>query len=351
MQLNLDHLQYAARVADEAVKNGPQPTAVLAVANRDETLWTHVSPGEDGVALDSIYQIASITKTFVATAIMRLVEEGKLALNLPVATYLPEFGANGKERMTAWHLLTHSSGLEEARLMAELQTLALSGGPLTPGYFYEACCRANLDFEPGTAHKYNSLAFSVLGELITRLSGEPYPQYLHNHIFEPLGMRDTDFAPADRNRAAPLHDFHPARLLDAFNTFAIAGGGLWSTAADLVAFGQTYLRGGTSAGGYKLITLPSILLMTQHYTPGVKQFQSEERLNYGLGWRKPSSPRDGDFLASERSFGHYGTSGTALWIDPEYGFIFVFLSNRWDIVDPYATRARCLNVVYGALDA
>jgi len=87
--IDLAHLEYAARAADEAVKNGPLPTAVIAVADRDKTLWTHISPGADPVLLDSIFQIASITKPIVATAIMRLVDEGKLLLNVPVATYLP----------------------------------------------------------------------------------------------------------------------------------------------------------------------------------------------------------------------------------------------------------------------
>src|SRR5205823_14997502 len=97
----------------------------------------------------------------------------------------------------------------------------------------DLCCRSNLNFERGTSYQYNSLSFSVLGELITRLGGNPYPEYLRHHIFDPLGISSTAFAPVDRGRAAPLHDFHPARLLDAFNALAMPGGGLWSTAADL----------------------------------------------------------------------------------------------------------------------
>ena len=68
MQIDLKHLEYAAQIADEAVKNGPQPCALIAVADREKTLWTHVSPGADGVGLDSIFLIASITKPIVTTA-------------------------------------------------------------------------------------------------------------------------------------------------------------------------------------------------------------------------------------------------------------------------------------------
>jgi CubicO group peptidase (beta-lactamase class C family) len=349
VQIDLAHLEYAAQAAGEAVQNGPLPTALIAVAGRDKTLWTHLSPGADDVRLDSIFQIASITKPVVATAIMRLVEEGKMLLDVPVATYLPEFGSNDKGRVTTWHLLTHSSGLEEQRFMDELLALGLSGGPVSPNFMYEACCRSELTFEPGRAYRYNSLAYSVLGELITRLGGEPYPDYLSRHIFEPLGMSDTDFSPVDRRRAAPLHDFQPAHMLEAFNAMAVPGGGLWSTSADLVTFGQAFLRGGTSAGGYKLLSPASVDLMTRHYTQGVTQFETGTRFDYGLGWGKPSMPRDGGLLASERAYGHGGASGTLLWIDPEYDFVYVFLSNRWDMVDPLDTRSRCLNVVYGAI--
>ncbi|MEO8286871.1 MAG: serine hydrolase domain-containing protein [Chloroflexota bacterium] len=345
--MNIEHLRHAAQIADEAVKNGPQPTAVIAVADRDTTLWTHVSPGEDGVSLDSIFLIASITKPVVATAIMRLVEEGNLLLNVPVATYLPEFGANNKEHVTSWHLLTHSSGLEEDQYWGELQALTT---PPPPGFLYNAACSSYLHFDPGTAYQYNSLTFSVLSELIARLGGEPYPDYLRRHIFEPLGMTSTAFSPVDPARAAPIYDLGPPHVVAGFTSLAMPGGGLWSSAADLVAFGQAYLRGGTTAGGYKLLSPPSISLMTQHYTHGQKQFVSGTSFNYGLGWGKPSSPRDGDLLASERAFGHNGASGTTLWIDPQYGFVYVFLSNRWDMVDPLLTSARGLNVVYGAVD-
>jgi CubicO group peptidase (beta-lactamase class C family) len=303
------------------------------------------------VGLDGIFLIASITKPIVATAIMQLVEQGKLLLSAPVATYLPEFAANDKGAVTAWHLLTHSSGLEEDEFWGELQAIGASGRQPPPGFLYDAACRSHLNFEPGTAYRYNSLTFSVLGELITRLSGEPYPEYLQHHIFDPLGMTSTAFWPVDRSRVAPIYDLGPPHIVEGFRALATPGGGLSSTAADLIAFGQTYLRGGTSAGGHKLVSSPTVTLMTQHHTIGARQFGQGNTFNYALGWGKPSTPPEGDLLASERAFGHNGASGTTLWIDPEYDFVYVFLTNRWDMVDPLDTRARCLNVVYGAVSS
>src|SRR6478752_485491 len=98
--INQERLQLAAGVAEDVVRAGTHPSAVLAVATRDETVWTHVVPGQDTVNLDSIFLLASITKPVLATAIMRLVEQGRLMLHFPVATYLPGFAAFGKDRVT-----------------------------------------------------------------------------------------------------------------------------------------------------------------------------------------------------------------------------------------------------------
>ena len=90
-------------------------------------------------------------------------------------------------------------------------------------------------------------------------------------------MGNTAFSPLDRSRAAPLHDFGPPQMLEAFNMLATPGGGLWSTATDLIAFGQVFFRGGTSAGGYRLLSPASIALTTsevQHGHAGVWHRQS-----------------------------------------------------------------------------
>src|SRR5690349_11654912 len=169
--VTFDHtrLQNAARVVEEAVESGAYPCGLLAVANSKQTVSTYLVPGADHVAADSIFPIASITKPIVATAVMRLVEEGRLLLNVPVATYLPEFGANGKERVTTWHLLTHTSGLEEQHWWAELverwgQPDATE--PFPPNILYDMARRSHLRFAPGTRCAYCGLSFSVLGELI-----------------------------------------------------------------------------------------------------------------------------------------------------------------------------------------
>jgi CubicO group peptidase (beta-lactamase class C family) len=347
--IDKDRLQNAARVVEEAVESGAYPCALLVVANSAETVWTHLVPGSDNVAADSIFPIASITKPIVATAVMRLVEEGRLLMNVPVATYLPEFAAVGKERVTTWHLLTHTSGLEENSWWTELYERW--GKPeateLPPAnILYDMACRSHLRFEPGTQCAYCSLSFSVLGELITRLGGLPYREYLEQAIFTPLGMTDTGFAPRDPARATLAYDqkerFDPTRR----NTLAAPGGGLWSTAGDLIAFGQTFLRGGRW-NGYRLLGPAAIEVMTGFHTTGlVEMIDGQARpFAYGLGWGKR---HPNGVINSNPSYGHSGATGSQLWIDPVWDLVFVLLANRWGASDHVPRLA--MNAVYGALD-
>lgn len=332
----------AAAITDAIVQTGSHPTAVVAVSSRHGPLWTHVVPGMDGAALESIFLLASVTKPILATAVMRLVERGKLLLDLPVARYIPEFGKYGKDRVTTGHLLSHTSGLEEARWEAEL---ARQGAPARA--YLEAACGSYLHFEPGTRFEYCSLTFWVLGELITRLSGTPYPEYLHNEIFAPLGMDNTGFQPRHPELAVPVHDFGGSERTEFFCTLAAPGGGLWSTAADLITFGEALLHAGRR-GKYQLLSPPAIATMTSNHTPGIVEIVDgrSDPVKFGLGWRKPL--RDGGVISSDASYGHAGTTGTYLWIDPAWELVFVFLTNRWG--QERDTPRRILNAVYGALD-
>lgn len=340
---DMGRLAHAARVADDAVARGRHPSALIAVANGAERVWTHLAPGDAGLSEDNIFLLASISKPVTATAVMRLVEDGRLLLNLPVAHYIPEFAAHGKGRVTTWNLLTHTAGLEETRWFEDL-----SGRDVAQADYVRAACATYLHFEPGERCEYSQLlAFAILGELITRVSGQPYPAYLREHVFAPLGMASTAFAPADAARAAPVHDGGGPELAARFVGAAHPGGGLWSTASDLIAFGQAFLRGGVY-NGYRLLGPAALDVMTRSHTKGMSALVEgyAEPFNYGLGWGKPDP--GANVLASERAHGHGGATGTLLWIDPAWDLVFVFLTNRWGLETDTARRA--LNAVYGALE-
>jgi CubicO group peptidase (beta-lactamase class C family) len=349
ISIDPSRLQYAAAAAEAAVRTGGYPSAVIAAANAETTFLTHVvsHPERAPAALDSIFLLASITKPIVATAIMRLVEQGRLLLGDPIVKYIPEFGLFGKGGVTAWHILTHTSGLDESGWFREIMfEQRASAGDLV-----QLACRSVLRYAPGARYEYNTLAFVILGELIERLSGLPYPEYLRREIFAPLGMRDTMFAPqgTQQARAMPVYgsDDDFAARLAYFTSVAAPGGGLWSTAADLVVFGQALLRGGLS-NGYHLLAPASIEAMTQLRTAGMTETRDDGSVVpalYGLGWGKPAP--NGPTLAASRAYRHGGVTGTQLLIDPDWDLVVVFLTNCWGI-DGGAPNLVA-NAIYGAL--
>lgn len=335
-------LENAATVAEEVVRSGEYASAVLAVANREGIFWRHVVPGDDGIAWDSIFPIASITKPIVVTALMQLVERGRVVLSDPVAQFIPEFAQNGKERVTLWHIVTHTSGLDEPS-HNDWHNLVEQRVPVST--YLELAYRAPLRFEPGTQWSYGFLTFSVLSEVITRLGGQPYPDLLREHIFAPLGMVDTAFMPSDQQRLAPLRYETPETLAH-LDSLAFPAGGLYSTADDLVKLGRAFLNKG-ELGAYRLLSEGAVATMTRVHTEGIMALEdSTPRPSFtGLGWgmRSPF----GNVLGSASSYGHAGASGSWLWIDPEWNLVFALLSNTEG--GKGSTPMRMLNAVYGAL--
>jgi CubicO group peptidase (beta-lactamase class C family) len=349
--IDTSRLHYAVAAAEAAVRDSGYPSAVIAAANAEKTFLTHVAthPERATAALDSIFLLASISKPIVATAIMRLVEQGRLTLADPVVKYIPEFETFGKGAVTIWHLLTHTSGLDESGWWREI----LFDRRASAGDLLQIAYKSALRYAPGTRYEYNTLTFALLGELIARLSGLTYSEYLHQEIFEPLGMHDTSFAPQGEQqaRAMPIYSAQNEPDFESkiayFISTAAPGGGLWSTTADLVAFGQALLRGGSS-NGYHLLSPASIAMMTRLHTPGMTETRDDGSVVpalYGLGWGKPAP--DDSILAAPSAFSHGGVTGTLLLIDPEWELVFVFLTNSWGI--DARGPDMVANAIYGAL--
>jgi CubicO group peptidase (beta-lactamase class C family) len=335
--MDADMLDRAFGVVRDQVARGDLPVAAIGVANRAGVVRAEVFTSRDGPAasVDSRFLVASITKPIVATAVIQLVEAGRLSLAAPVADYLPEFepqpaGPNlpARDLVTTWHLLTHTSGMADPVLVrdwpfhdrAQLLQLAL---------------QPQLRFVPGTQYAYCSNSFCLLGELLHRLGGLDYPEYLRARIFEPLGMVDTSFDPfADGAEAGVVRpEFAGAppaeqeRILRGFTATAAPGGGLWSTVGDLLAFGRAILNGG-SLDGARIVGPRSIELMTRDHTGGIREAGMPPRdPHYGLGWSARGG--SGRALTSPSAFGHGGATGSQLTIDPELDLVYVFLGNQW----------------------
>jgi CubicO group peptidase (beta-lactamase class C family) len=355
-RLDPGRLERAFEVLAEHVRRGDLPAAVLAVAGPDGPIRTeaYAGPGDAPIGPEHRFRVASVSKPIVATAVMQLVEEGRLVLGAPVRTYLPEFGPPpsgpglaGGEIVSAWHLLTHTSGA------GDTDWTPADGVPPTADGMFRAVAERPLAFVPGTIHRYASDTFFVLGELVRRVGGWPsLGAGLRARIFEPLGMTGTGFEAAVAGHpAAPLHvvgrtDAEAAGLGRWFQSLDHPGGGLWSTAADLLAFGGAMLHGGR-LGDARILGAPFVELMTREQTAGIFEAgDPPQRPAYGLGWSK--SGLSGRLPGSAAQFGHLGASGSRLWIDPPNGLVIAILANLWGVESRYSDAV--VAAVYGALE-
>ncbi len=280
-------------------------------------------PAPAATTADTIYDAASLTKVVATTtAVMQLVEQGKLVLDAPVARYLSAFGAKGKDRITVRHLMTHMSGLR-------------SGIPATPAWSgvpaaIEHACAEELRHAPESQFLYSDINFIVLGELVRLASGQPLDVYTREKVFGPLKMTDAGFLPP-REKLARIA---PTELVDGTMIHGVVhdptsrrmGGvaghaGLFLTIPDLVRFCRMILNGG-ELDGARILSPASIAEMTR------VQYDGSSRR--GLGWdidTSYSGPR-GRWFPAGRTFGHTGWTGTSVWIDPAAKTFVLFFSNR-----------------------
>ncbi|MBV6522987.1 MAG: hypothetical protein MNPFHGCM_03153 [Gemmatimonadaceae bacterium] len=316
------------QLLDAGVRDSAFPGAIAVVGTRDGILaqvsaghldWSP-SPAPNGTTL---WDLASLTKVVALTsAMLQLVDAGKIALDSPVQHYLPSFDGPMKERVTIRHLLTHSSGLPAWRPLykeatSEQEALALVLA--TP-----------LDTVPGVRMVYSDLGAILLGEVVRVVSGEPLDAYAARHVFAPLGMRDTQYRPPTSllpriapTEVDPWRQRHLRGEVHDENAFALGGvsahAGLFSTAYDLVRLARVYLSGGT---------LDGVTVFSPAAIDAFAQVQDARLSNRALGWEKPSGTNSAGHDLSAAAFGHTGFTGTSIWIDPGNNVFVLLLSNR-----------------------
>jgi uncharacterized protein YbbC (DUF1343 family)/CubicO group peptidase (beta-lactamase class C family) len=320
------HLTAVDAIIEEAIHDATVPGAVLLVGHNGQVVYRKaygsraLEPRREGMTLDTIFDLASLTKVVATTpAVMQLVEQGKVRLNDPVAKYLPEFAQNGKEDITVRQLLTHYSGLEP-----DLDLKTVWEGRETG---YRMAFADTPQDPPGSRFSYSDINFIVLGALVERVSGEPLDEYCERHIFAPLKMTHTRFLPpaAWRAKIAPTQydeNDHMLRAVVHDPTARRMGGvaghaGLFSTADDLAKFAQALLNGGTG-----ILSALSVEKMTRPEQP------PSAPVLRGFGWDidSPFSSNRGDLLPVG-SYGHTGFTGTSMWIDPTTQTYIILLTN------------------------
>ncbi|MCA0376484.1 MAG: beta-lactamase family protein [Gemmatimonadetes bacterium] len=291
----------------------------------------------------TVWDLASLTKVVGTTsAMLQLVGSGRVALDTPVVRYLPDWRARGADRVTVRQLLAHASGLPAWRALykeSDTKPEALAQLFATPP-----------DTAPGIRFLYSDLGFILLGQLVERVSGEPLDRYVVQHVFAPLGMRDTRYLPPAnwRARVAPteidswrqrhlrgeVHDENASRLE------GVSGhAGLFSTAQDLSRFARAYLNGGV-LDGTRVFDSATVATFTRVQDPAVSK--------RALGWETPTGRNSAGTRLSPVAFGHTGFTGTSLWMDPQRGVFVLLLTNR---VNPTRNNTKVGGVRTALADA
>jgi len=313
-------------IIQQAIHERQIPGAVLVVGHNGQVIYRRaygdraLEPRRETMTLDTIFDLASLTKVIATTtAVMQLVEQGKVRLNDPVAKYLPEFSQNGKEDITVRQLLTHYSGLDP-----DLDLRTAWEGKETA---YRMAFAERPEDAPGSKFSYSDVDFIVLGALVERVSGEGLDEYAARHIFARLKMMHTRFVPpvAWRAKIAPTQYDENEHMLrgvvhdpTARRMGGVAGqAGLFSTGDDLAKFAQALLNGG---GG--ILSAQSVEKMTRPEQP------PSAPVLRGFGWDidSPFSSNRGDLLPVG-GYGHTGFTGTSMWIDPTTETYIILLTN------------------------
>jgi CubicO group peptidase (beta-lactamase class C family) len=311
--------------------------AVVLVADKDKVLCVETVGyanlgAKKPMPADALFWIASQSKPITATALMMLVDEGKVDVDDPVAKYLPEFKnlwlaaeqdqdhvllKRPQHAITVRNVLSHTSGLPFKSAM-EQPTLDLL--PLRVGALSYAM--TPLEFEPESQYKYSNAGINTAGRIIEVVSGMPYEDFLQQRLFDPLGMRDTTFWPNEEQLSRLAKSYKPGQdntglektivtqlkyPLDDRRRQPMPAGGLFSTAADVGRFCQMVLGGGEFAGK-RYLSPAAVEQMTSKQTPEALKDQ------YGFGWATGGG-----------GFGHGGAYATNMSIDPKRGLITVFM--------------------------
>lgn len=348
--------------------------AVGLVANKDKVLDVeavgYASLGaKTPMRADNVFWIASMTKPITATALMMLVDEGKVNVSDPVEKYLPEFKgqtiagdaktpAHAPRRpITIIDILTHTSGLVLANDKALKNEYSLEAN-------VKHIAAMPLRQEPGTKFEYNNCGINTAGRIVEVVSGMSYVDFLQHRLFDPLGMKDTTFWPTEEQAARlarsvrraddkkSLEEIHhekgltpalieklghgvkvPAPMLadmgggiipEYAHRYGQPAGGLFSTAADLGRFCRIFLNSGVHEGK-RLLSEKAIQTMTSIHTGDVPVNPQEA---WGLGWSVKIRDEEGQSVGS---YGHRGARRPAMWIDPKNGLALVILVERFDM--------------------
>jgi CubicO group peptidase (beta-lactamase class C family) len=357
------------------IDSGNVPGVVTLVARRGRVVHFEAHGLNDVEAKkpmpkDAIFRLASMSKPIAATAVMMMIEEGKVRLNDPVSRFIPEFkqsmvavpkggtaapgGGRGGGRggpppevdlvpsrpITVRDLLTHTSGLMSGG--PGQQTAPATAQQRTPqdtlATYIPRLGGVSLDFPPGTLWRYSGLhGFDVLCRIVEIASGTTIDRFMQQRLFDPLGMKDTGFTitAARQPRMATMYRRAQGggfeRLPDqgglSSPTYFSCSGGMVTTAEDYLQFAQMLVNGG-ELNGRRYLSPKTVALLASNHTGELVngQFGRPARgMGFGLGVQVVEDPVAADLRQSKGTFGWAGAYGTNINIDPQEKMVNIIL--------------------------
>ena len=286
------------------------------------------------VTAHTVFPIASISKTFAATAMMRLVEQGKVDLKATVRTYIPEFRVRDEAASrdaTVQQLLTHLGGWEG-------QVSGPDRGSETLANFLTTITDLMQVAPPGAAWSYNNAGFSIAGRVIEKITGNSINRSIRDLVFQPLGLEHAGTTAGDFivNRFAAGHttrDGKPALNRPFTPSVSVTAGGVGLCMTDLMAYARFHLGDGTAPNGERVLKRESLALMR---SPQARKQANDDDM--GIGWHLRT-------MGSIRTASHGGTLGghiLLLEIVPERNFAIAILTNAssgWRLIQDVEREA------------
>jgi CubicO group peptidase (beta-lactamase class C family) len=320
-------------------RDAPVPGAAIIVGRAGKAVaprfFGRQGPEADAgpIRRDAMFYMASVTKPVIFLGGMLLVERGKVNLSDRVTRYIPEFAAQGKEATQVLHLFTHTSGLPDE--LPNNTELRKSHAPLKK--FIEECINADPLFRAGTRFSYSSSGTLVVAEIIQRLSGLSIREYVRREIFEPLGLKSTGLGSQGFTRERLVRTTVPEYQAGGgdfgwnstyWQEFGSPAGGLFSSPEDYAVLCALMLGGG-KWGDVRLLSPATARMMTSNRLNDLPDLPEPVRRTqpWSLGWRlnhlgMPDSWSD---LLDRNVFGHTGSAGNVVWMDPQtQGFCILF---------------------------
>jgi beta-glucosidase-like glycosyl hydrolase/CubicO group peptidase (beta-lactamase class C family) len=364
--MSMDTLNRIDLVAQEAINSGAVPGCVVLVAKDGQIVFEkaygyHTYGKETPMQVSDIFDLASLTKVAATTlSIMQLTEAGKVDIHRPLSEFLPDLKGTNKNWMVVSDIMAHYAGLTNW-LPFYKQTLSKEpefiGKPSYQYYRYEPTdsfdvpVAANLflrhdymdsvmheirtsDLRPNTNYKYSDLGFYLFAKMVQNQTGKPLNVFAEESFYQPLGLQNTCFNPSQRfpiNRMPPTEEDHYFRMqrvqgyvhdMGAAMLGGVSGhAGLFASANDLAVIMQMLLQKGYY-GRHRFFQPQTVNEFTTRHQRSARRGMGFDMFPLG------GTPSNMSSLASDRTFGHTGFTGTCAWVDPSSNLVYIFLSNR-----------------------